>query len=92
MAPPNAFDWSNCRCGQPENGYEGLWAKGLLHLRLLLLLPILLLSLLFLLLLLLKGLSQPPSGGLLSLQRDLLSNLNFGLELQNFKSSGLFEI
>ena len=36
-----------------------------------------------------KGLSQPPSGGLLSLQRDLLSILNFGLESQNSK---FFEI
>ena len=87
MAPPRGFDWSKCRCGQAENGCEGLWAKGLLHLHLLLLLfLILLLFLLHLLLLLLKGLSQPLAGGLRSLRRDLLSNLNFCSEPQNLKS------
>ena len=90
MAPPRGFDWSKCRCGQAENGCEGLWAKGLLHLHLLLLLFLILLlfllHLLHLLLLLLKGLSQPLAGGLRSLQRDLLSNLNFCSEPQNLKS------
>ena len=88
MAPPEVFDWSKCRCGLAENGCEGLWAKGLLLLLLflLLLLPILLLFLLFLLLLLPKGLRQPPAGGLFILRRDLLSNLNFGLQPQNIKS------
>ena len=61
MAPPEDFDWSKRRCGQAENGCEGLWAKGL---------PILLLLLLhhlhlLLLLLLFKGLNQPPAGGLM---------------------------
>ena len=82
MTPPEVFDWSKCRCGLAENGCEGLWAKGLL----LLLFPILLLFLLFLLLLLPKGLRQPPAGGLFILRRDLLSNLNFGLQPQNLKS------
>ena len=53
MAPPKDFDWSKRRCGQAENGCEGLWAKGLL------------LLLHLLLLLLFKGLNQPPAGGLM---------------------------
>ena len=96
MAPPEDFDWSKRRCGQAENGCEGLWAKGLPLLLLLHLhhLHLLLLHLhhlhLLLLLLLFKGLNQPPTGGLMPTWSSASSATYFQIGISG--ESGIFQI
>ena len=86
MAPPEDFDWSKRRCGQAENGCEGLWAKGL---PLLLLLHLHHLHLI-LLLLLFKGLNQPPTGGLMPTWSSASSATYFQIGISG--ESGIFQI